>query len=79
MTIVRDGLGIKTATGRRIYYRACELSDRIQIERSKHKSGSPEWERLTRNDLEVQSKGLAEALALNPKPKKRRTAKLRLR
>jgi hypothetical protein len=66
--------GIKTPEGQRIYKRALEASGRIQIEREKHKEGSKEWKRLTNKDVRIVSEALAEARALNPKPKKKRTA-----
>jgi hypothetical protein len=79
MTREHDGLGIKTAAGRQIYDRARERSGRIQLERAKHKMGSREFERLTKEDVSVMREGLAEALALNPKTKTKRTLKPRTR
>ena len=63
--------GIKTRQGEEIYMRAIERSGRIQAERAKHKMGSEEFDRLTKEDQKVLADGYTKAMALNPKPKKK--------
>jgi hypothetical protein len=68
------GLGIRTPEGRRIYKRAVENAGRIQLQQERTKDKKL-WKKLDRERQDAMTNGLRDALALNPRPRKKRKTK----
>jgi hypothetical protein len=74
--VEHTALSIKTREGKRIYDRAVRYDGSKQLAASKSKSEKVA-QKLLKQGREHLTAALAEALALNPKPRKKRITKLK--